>query len=402
MKGSFPTFGSAMDRFGVKLLLVGLVFFVALHGRAESQQSAQRATLTAHPYQVAEARLMHAVSYLAPNEHARSTLGTGRWDSVSAPSWVSGFFAGCQWLVYEQTRNERWQARATLQTLDLSGQQHNTGDHDIGFRIMGSYGNAYRLTGDPAFKAVILTAAQSLATRYNSTVGCTRSWDFGSWQFPVIIDNLMNLELLFWAAQNGGDPNLFTLARNHALRSLQEHVRPDGSTYHVVDFDPASGNVLWKGTYQGHADNSTWARGQAWAIYGFAMAYRYSQDPLLLDGAARVADYFLANLPADGVPYWDFQAPGIPNEPKDSSAAAIAAAGLLELSQYAPTQADRSRYRREAARILRSLSSPTYLSTGSISDGILLHGVGNMPANREVDVSLIYGDYYFLEALGRQ
>ncbi|MCP5020413.1 MAG: hypothetical protein GY930_01440 [bacterium] len=182
---------------------------------------------------------------------------------------------------------------------------------------------------------------------------------------------------------------------------MQEHVRPDGSTYHVVDFDPTTGAVLSKETYQGHSAGSTWARGQAWAIYGFTMAYRYTQDPLLLAGAMDVADYFLANLPADAVPYWDFQAPSIPGEPKESSAAAIAAAGLLELYQYAPNPADRMRYYRQGSRILRSLSSPAYLASPGTSDGILLHGVGNKPTGREIDVSLIYGDYYYLEALGR-
>ncbi|MDF1838917.1 MAG: glycoside hydrolase family 88 protein, partial [Planctomycetota bacterium] len=320
---------------------------------------------------------------------------------VSAPDWTSGFYSGCLWLTFEQTGRPAWQTLATAQTLDLSGQQFNTGDHDIGFRIMSSYGHAYRLTGDPVHKTVILNAAQSFATRFNTTVGCTRSWDFGPWQFPVIIDNLMNLELLFWSGQNGGDANHSTMAHAHALRSLQEHVRPDGSTFHVVDFNPTTGQTLWQGTYQGHADFSTWSRGQAWAIYGFTMAYRYTSDPVLLEGAERVANYFLANLPADGVPYWDFQAPSIPNEPRDSSAAAIASSGLLELSHYTTSPSDRIRYRRMASRILRALSSPAYLASGSNSDGILLHGVGNKPANREIDVALIYGDYYFLEALGR-
>ncbi|MDF1729617.1 MAG: hypothetical protein P1U53_17910 [Sulfitobacter sp.] len=180
-----------------------------------------------HPYAFAEAQLAHSASYLAPNQHARSTVGDGNWDAVSAPDWTSGFYSGCLWLTFEQTGRPAWQTLATAQTSDLSGQQFNTGDHDIGFRIMSSYGHAYRLTGDPVHKTVILNAAQSFATRFNTTVGCTRSWDFGPWQFPVIIDNLMNLELLFWSGQNGGDANHSTMAHAHALRSLQEHVRTD-------------------------------------------------------------------------------------------------------------------------------------------------------------------------------
>ncbi len=349
----------------------------------------------------AEQQLAHSAGYLATNQHARSTVGNGTWNAVSAQDWTSGFFSGCQWLMYERTGTPQWQMRATQQTLDLAGQELNTGDHDIGFRILTSYGNAYRLTRNPAYKSVMLTAAQSFATRYDTTVGCTRSWDFGPWQYPVIIDNMMNLELLFWGARNGGDRAWHRMARSHALRTLQEHVRVDGSTYHVVDYDPVTGGVLWKGTHQGYADGSTWARGQAWAIYGFTMTYRYTREAVFLDAAERVADFMLANLPADSIPYWDYDAPGIPGEPRDTSAAAIAAAGLLELGGFSTSLVDRLRYKRAAVRILKTLSSPTYLAEGTSSEGILLQGVGHKPANSEVDVSLIYGDYYFLEALSR-
>ena len=348
-----------------------------------------------------ERQLTKATVSLEASQHARSTLPDGTWNGVSASNWASGFYSGCLWRVAEQTGSPRWLRHARLQTADLAPMQFHTGDHDVGFRIWCSYGQGFRVTREPAYRAVLLNAAASLATRYNGVVGCTRSWDFGPWQFPVIIDNLMNLELLFWAAQHGGDPAWHTMAHEHALRSLQEHVRVDGSTYHVVDFHPATGAVLWKGTYQGHADSSTWARGQAWALYGLTMSYRYTKDPALLDGAERVADYFLANLPADHVPYWDFQAPGIPAEPRDSSAAAIAAAGLLELAEWATSPSNRARYRRGAVHLLKALSSPAYLALDSPSHGILLHGTGHRPAGSEVDVSLIYGDYYFLEALSR-
>ncbi|MCB9911741.1 MAG: glycoside hydrolase family 88 protein [Planctomycetes bacterium] len=381
--------------------LVLLAALFVSRERAVGQGGLVRLDSLGHAARFAEAQLAHSVSYLAANQHARSTLAGGAWRYVGAQDWTSGFFAGCQWLMYERTQGEKWRLRATQQTLDLAGQQNNTGDHDIGFRIFLSYGNAFRCTGDPAYRDVLWTAAQSLATRFNPTVGCTRSWDFGAWQFPVIIDNLMNLELLFWSAQNGGDPNGYAMARSHALRTLQEHVRPDGSTYHVVDFDPATGAVLWKGTHQGYADNSTWSRGQAWAIYGFTMTYRYTHEQVFLDGACRVAEYWLKNVPPDGVPYWDFQAPGIPNEPRDTSAAAIAAAGLLELGTAVNDPVLGSKYRQAGVALLRTLSQAPYLAEGSNSDGILLHGVGNKPANSEVDVSLIYGDYYFLEALRR-
>ncbi|MCA9001968.1 MAG: glycoside hydrolase family 88 protein, partial [Planctomycetes bacterium] len=238
---NWPRFG-----FWIALPVAWLVWSGQSQLKAAQQKPFRAVAELSVPYQLAEAHLLEAAGYLAPNQHARNTLANGEWRAVGAGDWTSGFYAGCQWLMFEETRDKAWKERASLQTADLFGQQFNTGDHDIGFRILASYGNAYRLTGDSDAKAVILNAAQSFATRFDPLVGCTRSWDFGWWQYPVIIDNLMNLELLFWAAQNGGDPNWQTMAHSHALRSLQEHVRPDGSTYHVVDFDPATGLAVWK------------------------------------------------------------------------------------------------------------------------------------------------------------
>ncbi|OLD58487.1 MAG: hypothetical protein AUI33_17580 [Ignavibacteria bacterium 13_1_40CM_2_61_4] len=246
---------------------------------------------------------------------------------------------------------------------------------------------------------MVIQGARSLATRYSPIVGCTRSWN--NRHFPVIIDNMMNLEILFWAARHGGDPAWYDMAVSHALKTRQNHVRADGSTYQVVDYDPNTGAVLAKETVQGYSTESTWSRGQALAVYGFTMTYRETGDTRFLDTARQVADYFVDHLPADRVPYWDFEAPNIPNEKKDSSAAAIAASGLLELSTLVPEGASRTRYREAAFQILESLCSPAYLAEGTTSSGILLHGVGNKPSNSEVDVSLIYGDYYFIEALMR-
>ena len=260
----------------------------------------------------------------------------------------------------------------------MEGEKNDTSSHDVGFKIFCSFGNGYRLTFDPAYRDVVIAGARSLATRYSPIVGCTRSWN--NRHFPVIIDNMMNLEILFWAARHGGDPAWYDMAVSHALKTRQNHVRADGSTYQLVDYDPNTGAVLGKETVQGYSTESTWARGQAWAVYGFTMTYREAGDTRFLDTARQVADYFIDHLPADHVPYRDFEAPNIPNEKKDSSAAAIAASGLLELSTLVTDGASRTRYREASFQILESLCSPAYLAEGTTSSGILLHGVGNKPS----------------------
>ncbi|HZG69352.1 MAG TPA: glycoside hydrolase family 88 protein, partial [Herpetosiphonaceae bacterium] len=309
---------------------------------------------------------------------------------------------GSLWLLYEQTKDPAWRAKAEQWQAGLESQKNTTSTHDVGFIIFTSFGNGYRLTGTDAYRQVILTAARSLATRYDPEVGSIRSWGSATLttEFEVIIDNMMNLELLFWAARNGGSTAWYDMALSHALRTRQDHVRADGSTYQVVNYDPTTGSVVGKRAHQGYSVDSTWSRGQAWAIYGFATSYRETKDMRLLDTARQTADYFLDHLPADGVPYWDFQAPGIPNEPRDSSAAAVAAAGLVELSKQEPDGARRARYLQAARQILDSLSSAAYLAEGTASPAILLHGTQNKPDGK-YDRGLIYGDYYFLEALLR-
>jgi unsaturated chondroitin disaccharide hydrolase len=266
--------------------------------------------------------------------------------------------------------------------------------------LMTSYGLAYQNTQDASYRDVILNGAASLASRFDGKVGCIRSWDWGTWHYPVIIDNMMTLELLFYGAKLAGQPAWTNLALSHALKTMEHHFRPDGSTFHVVDYEPSTGAVLSQTTYQGAADTSTWSRGQAWAIYGFTMAYRYTHDPRMLETASKAANYFASQLPTDRIPYWDFQAPDIPNSKRDSSAAAIAASGLKELAAFTANAADRSRYDALAEAILASLSADSYLAKNK-PPGILLHAVGGYPFNTEVDVSLIYGDYYFVQALLR-
>jgi len=333
----------------------------------------------------------------------RSLDEQGRIVLISGGDWCSGFYPGCLWQMFEMTGEARWENLARENTQKLESQQWNISDHDIGFRMMCSYGNGYRLTGDSAYRDVIIQSARSLITRYNDQVGCIRSWDWNRdvWQFPVIVDNMMNLELLFAATRETGDSIFHRIARRHALTTMEHHYRPDYSAYHVVDFDPSSGEVLVRTTHQGYSDESAWARGQAWGLYGFTMTYRFTKEKKFLEHAEKIASFILEHpdLPEDFVPYWDYDAPGIPDEPRDASAAAITASALLELGAYSP---EGYRYRNASLEILESLSSAPYLSVRAENRGFLLdHSTGNRPGNSEVDVPVIYADYYFLEALKR-
>jgi unsaturated chondroitin disaccharide hydrolase len=266
-----------------------------------------------------------------------------------------------------------------------------------------SFGTGYRLTQDTAYRAVLLQAARTLSTRFNPTIGALRSWDHhrDHWAFPVIIDNMMNLELLFAATRLSGDSSFYRIAVRHANTTLRNHFRPDFSSYHVVDYDTVTGRVIRRMTHQGYADESAWARGQGWALYGYTMCYRETRNKAYLAQAEKVAAFILnhPNLPADKVPYWDFNAPGIPTEPRDASAGAIIASALYELSTYSPQG---TLYRRQADEILRSLSRGYLARPGGSRGFLLLHSTGAKPANSEVDVPLNYADYYFMEALIRQ
>jgi hypothetical protein len=266
-----------------------------------------------------------------------------------------------------------------------------------------SYGNALRLTPDPAYRAVLIQGARSLGSRYNPKVGLIRSWDFGEWKYPVIIDNMMNLELLTWAGRETGEAHFKEIAVRHADKTAANHFRPDASSYHVVDYDPATGEVRGRQTHQGFSDSSAWARGQAWAIYGYTMMFRETGHQHHLEQAKRIARFIMTHprLPEDKIPYWDFDAPDIPNAPRDASAAAVMASALIELSGM--VDAGFGRQCLDLARQqLLSLSSPAYLAKKGENGGFILkHSTGHLPANSEVDVPLNYADYYFLEALLR-
>jgi unsaturated chondroitin disaccharide hydrolase len=324
---------------------------------------------------------------------------------VAASDWTSGFPAGSFWQMYEFTGDTAWREAAEQWTAVLEDQKHNTGTHDLGFMMFNSFGNGLRLANLADYELVLIQSAESLLTRYNATVGATRSWDFGERSFPVIVDNMMNLELLYFASAASNDAKYAEAATSHASTTLDNHFRPDHSSYHVVDFDPATGAVVSKQTEQGIADESAWSRGQAWGLYGFTMVYRYTRDRQFLDQAQNIADFFLdhPNLPEDRVPYFDFDAPDYPGfeGTRDSSAAAIATSALLELSgQVEEPRA--SRYRSEALEMLRSLASSAYLAqVGGNGHFLLKHATGHKPAGSEVDVAINYADYYYLEALLR-
>lgn len=335
----------------------------------------------------------------------RSLKQNGELNMVRSNDWCSGFFAGCLWEMYEITGKESWRESATRFTNPLEDQKLNSKTHDMGFKMMPTFGKAYQFTENKNYRDILIQSAKTLITRYSKKTGCIRSWDHNQdkWQFLVIIDIMMNLELLFLATKETGDSVYYNIAVSHALTTMKNHFRSNNSCYHVVDYDPVTGAVVRKNTHQGYADESAWARGQAWALYGFTMVYRETRNRIFLDQAEKVANFILRNknMPADLVPYWDFDASGIPNEPRDASAAAITASALYELSTYAASPT-KPQYLKAADKMLESLTNK-YRSAKAANRGfILAHSTGSKPQNSEVDVPIIYADYYYLEALIRK
>lgn len=335
-----------------------------------------------------------------------STYVEGEIKYVPKDDWVSGFFAGTLWYMYELTGKEKWAKAAQRHTEHLDTIKHMKWHHDIGFMIYDSYGNGMRLKNIDGYKDVIVTAANSLATRYRSVPGVIQSWDSDKgwqgkrgWQCPVIIDNMMNLELLFKATELTGDSTYYNMAVSHADRTMAEHFRPDYSCVHVVDYSlEGNGDVRSTCTAQGFSDESAWSRGQAWGLYGYLTCYRKTGDKKYLEFAENIANFILndENMPEDLVPYWDYDAENIPNVPRDASSAAIIASALYEMSTYSKSHD----YKADADKIIESLSSPAYRAPVGENGGFLLmHSVGSIPHNSKIDVPLSYADYYFLEAL---
>lgn len=320
--------------------------------------------------------------------------------------WTEGFFPGTCWYLYEVTKDEKWRKAAEKFQAIFEDHKLKTTNHDLGFVFNCSYGNGLRLTNNDEFAKVLVTAADSLSKRFNPIIGAIKSWDVDKgwqakrgWKFPVIIDNMMNLELLFKVSQLTGDSKYKEIAITHANTTLKNHFRDDNSSYHVVDYDPETGAVRSKQTAQGYSDDSAWARGQAWGIYGYTMCYRFTQDEAYLNQAKKIANFIVnyPGTPKDGVPYWDYNAPNIPNEPRDVSAAAITLSALIELNQYTNNY-----YKADVDKLMTSLASKDYTAKqGENHNFVLKHSVGSIPHNNEIDVPLNYADYYYLEALLR-
>lgn len=324
--------------------------------------------------------------------------------------WRSGFFPGSVWYLYELTGDSTYLPLAAKYTQAIEEAKGLTWHHDIGFIVNCSFGNGLRLAGTPEYKDVIVQAAQSLSTRFRDKAGIIQSWDVErgwqserGWECPVIIDNMMNLELLFEATRLSGDSSFYRIAIAHADRTLQEHFRPDGSCYHVIDYSIKDGAVRNRHTAQGYAHESVWSRGQAWAIYGYTVCYRETNDPKYINQAIKTFNRMKndSRMPADLIPYWDMDAPNIPNEPRDVSTASCIASALYEISTLDVPNADS--YKTYADSMMVSLSSPAYRAAlGTNGNFLLMHSVGSIPHNSEIDVPLNYADYYYLEAFTRK
>ena len=323
----------------------------------------------------------------------------GKLRTCDVYDWTSGFFPGSLWLAYELTGDERLLADAVDYTNKMLPATFYTGTHDLGFMVGCSYGNALRLSPNDSLKTVIIRTADNLTSRFNPEIGAIRSWDFGPWNFPVIIDNMMNLELLFQASKLTGDNKYKDIAIRHADKTMACHFRPDMTSYHVVSYNP-DGSIETRQTFQGRSDESAWARGQAWGVYGYTVCYRETGDKKYLEFAQKIADMIISRVKTeDHIPLWDYDAPNLPTTPRDASAAAVTSSALFELCGYLP---DSQKYFNYAESILRSLSSPEYLAEPGTNCGFILkHSTGSLAHGSEIDVPLNYADYYYLESLKR-
>ena len=386
-----------------KIIGTALVFFTTLFGAQGQNIQLSKVFSDAEK----QTKLMIEVISQAKSSNAdrvspRTLDSAGNLRLVASRDWTSGFFPGVLWFLYEYTGEKDWKQQAENFTANMEREKTNGGTHDMGFKVYCSFGSGFRLTKNQHYRDVIIQSAKTLSTRFRPITGTMRSWDHSTdkWAFPVIIDNMMNLELLFAATQLTGDSSFYKIAVAHANTTMKNHFRGDNSSYHVIEYDTLTGNVVKKNTHQGYSHESAWARGQVWGLYGYTMCYRFTKDKKYLDQAVRIAAFVLdhPNMPKDLVPYWDFNAPHIPNEERDASAAAILASALYELSTYSNNG---KRYKENADRILESLTNKYRSDIGENKGFILLHSVGSKPSKSEVDVPLSYADYYYLEALLR-
>lgn len=388
--------------------LIFAVLFQAIEGSAQPKQHTPLSAIIDNALEgsirqtLAMAKLLNDRPGLLP----RTADSSGNLVTCTSKWWTSGFFPGTLWYLYEFSKNDSLRKFAEEFTQRVKNEQFTTDNHDVGFMINCSFGNAYRITGDTIYRSALLNASRSLMTRFHPVVGATRSWNTDKnnrhWQFAVIIDNMMNMELLLRSAKEFNDPSFTAAAISHAEKTIQHHFRPDHSSYHVVSYDTLTGLPHAKQTAQGYSDSSSWSRGQAWGLYGYTMMYRLTKEKRYLQQAQRIADYILRhpNLPADKIPYWDFNAPNIPDAYRDASAGAIICSALIELSGYADPKRS-PEYIAAAATQIRSLSSARFRNSLPNAPFILDHSVGSIPHRSEIDVPVSYADYYFVEALLR-
>lgn len=330
-------------------------------------------------------------------------LSSGVLKKVKSKDWTSGFYAGNLWQIYKLTGDIRYKEKAAIWNAFIEKEKFNGGTHDMGFKVYCSFGKGLKVEDNPKYKKIIVKSAQTLITRFNAKIGAIRSWDHSKelFDYPVIIDNMLNLELLFEASKISGDPTFKNIAIQHANTTLKNHFRKDNSCYHVVDYDTLSYGVRKKATFQGFSDESSWARGQSWAVYGFTMAYRYTKNKKYLKQAEATAKYYInnKNMPEDGISYWDFNDTSIPNAPRDASSAAVMASALIELYSFTKNQA----YLDYSNKVINALSSDKYLLNETVEAPFILnHSTGNWPKKDEIDQPIVYADYYFLEAIIRK
>ncbi|MDQ6471640.1 glycoside hydrolase family 88 protein [Flavobacterium sp. LHD-80] len=389
-----------------KVSFISLILgFASLTIGCKSGISSQKITVSPASEKLLESRYKMLLDYPVDSLSMPRSMNikTNEIHKVPSRDWTSGFFAGNLWQLYKLKGNSQYKEQAQKWTVFSKKESVNKNSHDVGFKVYCSFGEALKVEKNKDYEAVIIKGAATLCTRFNEKVGSIRSWDFNKeiWDFPVIIDNMMNLELLFEASKLSGNPKYRDIAIKHANTTLKNQFRDDNSCYHVIDYDPKTGNVRKKTTLQGYNDDSVWARGQGWAVYGFTMCYRYTQDPVYLKQAEATAKFFMnnKNLPEDGIPYWDFKDPSIPNAPRDVSAAMVMASGLYELYSYTKNNS----YLAFADKLMTSVQTDKYILSADIKAPFLLdHSTGNWPKHDEIDEPIIYADYYFLEALLRK
>ena len=385
-----------------KIFITIAVLFIFLKARSQSSKQEMQ-KLVDENLQLAVRQYKYMQKLLPADKLPRSYDSVKNELVVSGSDWwCSGFYPGVLWYLYEYTKDKDLKAEAIRSTALLEKEKNNKGTHDLGFMLYCSYGNGYRLTKNSYYKDVMVTGAKSLSTRFNPLIGCIKSWNSSRWQFPVIVDNMMNLEFLCEMTKLSGDSSFYEIAIIHTNTTIKNHYRSDFSSYHVIDYDTITGKKIKGYTAQGAFDESAWARGQSWGLYGFTMMYRETKKPEYLSFAQNIADFLLRhkNMPVDKIPYWDYDATDIPNTYRDASAASIMCSALLELAKYS-NEVQQKEYLNTAITILKNLSSAYRASVNTNGGFILKHCVGHLPGKSEVDVPLTYADYYFIEALMR-